>query len=42
MAADALDFEKLKKLAAAGKIDTVVVAFTDHLGRLIGKRVTAD
>jgi glutamine synthetase len=31
----------LKKLAAAGKLDTVIVAATDVFGRLVGKRFTA-
>lgn len=38
---DVLTFAKLKKMAAEGQIDTIVVAFADHLGRLVGKRVTA-
>lgn len=35
-----LDLETLTALIAAGEIDTVVVAFTDMQGRLVGKRVT--
>ena len=35
-----LDLETLTSLIAAGEIDTVVVAFTDMQGRLVGKRVT--
>ena len=35
-----LSLDQLKKLVAAGEIDTVVVAFTDMQGRLIGKRAT--
>ena len=31
----------LKKMIDAGEIDTVVVAFPDHYGRLMGKRVPA-
>ena len=37
---NALTLEKLEKLILAGDIDTVLVAFPDHLGRLMGKRVT--
>lgn len=37
---DALTLEKLEKMILAGDIDTVLVAFPDHLGRLMGKRVT--
>ncbi len=37
-----LTLDALKKKIAAGEIDTVVVAFPDHLGRLMGKRVTAE
>jgi glutamine synthetase len=33
-----LTFEQLKKAVADGSIDTVVVAFVDMQGRLIGKR----
>ncbi len=36
-----LDLEALSGAVAAGDIDTVVVAFTDHYGRLHGKRVDA-
>jgi len=32
---------ELKSLVAAGEIDTVIVAFTDIQGRLVGKRVSA-
>ncbi len=35
-----LKLEELKKLILAGDIDTILVAFPDHLGRLVGKRVT--
>ncbi len=35
-----LDLEELEEAVAAGEIDTVVAAFTDMQGRLIGKRVT--
>lgn len=34
--------KKLKKKAAKGKIETVIVAFTDHYGRLVGKRFDVD
>lgn len=33
-----LSVNALSKLAAAGEVETVVVAFTDHYGRLMGKR----
>ena len=36
-----LDVEELNKLIDAKEIDTVIVAFTDMQGRLIGKRVAA-
>lgn len=36
-----LSTEELRRLAEAGKIDTVVVAFTDMQGRLQGKRFAA-
>ena len=35
-----LDKTQLEALVASGEIDTVVAAFTDMQGRLIGKRVT--
>jgi glutamine synthetase len=35
-----LDLDELQELVEAGEIDTVVAAFTDMQGRLIGKRVT--
>lgn len=34
-----LDLETLRQLVDAGEIDTVVAAFTDMQGRLVGKRV---
>ena len=34
--------ETLRADIAAGRIDTVIVAFADHQGRLIGKRTDAD
>ncbi len=37
-----LSFEELKLAVAAGEIDTVVVAFADMQGRLIGKRFQAE
>ena len=37
-----LTFDELKKAVAAGEIDTVVVAFVDMQGRLIGKRFQAE
>jgi glutamine synthetase len=35
-----LDLEELRELVEAGEIDTVVAAFTDMQGRLVGKRAT--
>lgn len=35
-----IDLPTLRQLVDTGEIDTVVVAFTDLLGRLMGKRVT--
>ena len=37
-----LTFEQLKKAVASGQIDTVLVAFVDMQGRLIGKRFQAE
>jgi glutamine synthetase len=37
-----LGLERLKELAAQEQIETVVVAFTDHYGRLVGKRYDAE
>jgi len=34
-----LNLEQLKEAVRAGKVDTVIVAFTDMQGRLLGKRV---
>ena len=34
--------KELRQFAASGEIDTVLVAFTDHYGRLLGKRFDAD
>ena len=36
-----LTLEDLTRLVASGEIDTVVVAFTDVYGRLVGKRFDA-
>ena len=37
-----LTFEELKEHVATGDVDTVVVAFTDMQGRLLGKRLHAE
>ena len=37
-----LDLARLKLLAEQDEIDTVIVAFSDHLGRLMGKRFDVD
>lgn len=37
-----LDLESLKAQVEAGAIDTVIVAFSDHFGRLLGKRFDAE
>ncbi len=37
-----LNIDELRDLAAAGEIDTVVTAFPDPYGRLLGKRIAAD
>jgi glutamine synthetase len=37
-----LELEGLRALVAAGDVDTVVVAFTDMQGRLLGKRLHAE
>ncbi|MGH8435643.1 MAG: glutamine synthetase, partial [Pseudomonas sp.] len=37
-----LTLEELRTLSSQGEIDTVVVGFTDHYGRLMGKRYDAD
>jgi glutamine synthetase len=37
-----LSSDELERMVAAGEIDTVVVAFTDHYGRLHGKRFDAN
>ena len=36
-----LALEDLTRLVASGEIDTVIVAFTDVYGRLVGKRFDA-
>src|SRR5437870_3863496 len=37
-----LSLEALRDLVAKGEIETVVVGFTDHYGRLLGKRFDAE
>jgi glutamine synthetase len=37
-----LSVEELRKRVSAGAIDTVLVVFTDHYGRFMGKRFDAD
>jgi len=37
-----LSYEELRELVATGEVDTVVVAFTDMQGRLMGKRLHAE
>ena len=34
--------DELRKRATGGDIETIIVAFTDHYGRLIGKRFDAE
>ena len=34
--------KQLKKKISSGKIETIIVAFVDHYGRLVGKRFDAD
>lgn len=36
-----LSLPELRRLAARGAVDTVIVGFTDHYGRLVGKRYDA-
>ena len=36
-----LSVDELRKRVASGDIDTVIVGFTDHYGRLMGKRFDA-
>ena len=37
-----LELDELAKLARQGEIETVIVGFTDHYGRLLGKRYDAE
>ena len=37
-----LELGELRKLVAEGQVDTVVAGFTDHYGRLLGKRFDAE
>lgn len=37
-----LELEKLRELVGKGEIETVVAGFTDHYGRLMGKRFDAE
>jgi glutamine synthetase len=37
-----LQLEQLRELAARDQIETVIVGFTDHYGRLVGKRFDAE
>ena len=37
-----LELDELAKLARQGAIETVIVGFTDHYGRLLGKRYDAE
>src|ERR1700704_3659311 len=37
-----LELDALRKLVKSGEIETVVAGFTDHYGRLLGKRFDAD
>ncbi len=37
-----LSLQQLQKKVANGEIETVIVAFTDHYGRLVGKRFDAE
>jgi len=37
-----LDLEQLRSMVASGEIETVVAGFTDHYGRLLGKRFDAE
>ena len=42
MLARMLTYEELKELVARGEVDTVIVAFTDMQGRLMGKRLQGE
>ena len=37
-----LTLEELKGMVAEGEIETVLAGFTDHYGRLMGKRFDAE
>ena len=37
-----LSFQELKTKASSSEVETVIVAFTDHYGRLMGKRFDID
>jgi glutamine synthetase len=37
-----LQLDELRDLVSKGEIETVVVVFTDHYGRLLGKRFDVD
>jgi glutamine synthetase len=37
-----LDLEQLRRMIGSGEIETVVAGFTDHYGRLLGKRFDAE
>ena len=37
-----LTLEQLRERISTGELDTVVVGFTDHYGRLMGKRYDAE
>ena len=37
-----MEIEELRELVATDRVDTVMVAFTDHYGRLMGKRFDAE
>src|SRR5207302_55928 len=37
-----LELDELAKLARQGEVETVIVGFTDHYGRLMGKRFDAE
>jgi glutamine synthetase len=37
-----LELEALRAMVASGEIDTVIAGFTDHYGRLVGKRFDAE
>src|SRR5438132_12664696 len=37
-----LELDELAKLARQGEVETVIVGFTDHYGRMLGKRFDAE